>query len=151
MKLKASDIKLRPFAEKDFNFIMSTWLKSYKSSEFAHSIPNEVYYTQHQNLIYNILKHSTNSISILCSPDDDDQIIGYIVYNTEIPLIFYTYVKHAFRKYGVGRILFTGVRDHYAKELKTDDFPVMATHKCRRWSQAAKKFNLIYNPYMLGT
>ena len=148
----ADKIKTRPLnPETDLNFILSTWLKSYRQSHFAVHIPNDIYYSQHQGIIKQILVNPNNTVTILCSIEDPDQILGYIVYSLKDPIIFYTYIKHSFRKMNLAQVLFKGVTDYFNRENPEKVKPVICTHKCRRWSQAAKKFNLIYNPYTTGS
>lgn len=149
--LPTSEFKARPLnPEKDLNFILSTWLQSYRNSEFAHSIEKEVYYKQHQMIIAQVLKHPTNSVTIICDKEDEDQILGYICYSTDAPIIYFAYVKHPFRKLGLGRYMFEGVKTHIRDMTEKDDPVITCTHKCRRWRRVAKKLNLTYNPYVIG-
>jgi hypothetical protein len=101
-----------------------------------------------------------NSITVVCDPDDASHIIGYIVYSVKEPIIYYAYVKYNFRKLGLAKHLFGRVKNHFEIELAKKaeeegkevqkDLGIYVTHKCRRWAKAAKKYNLIYNPYIVG-
>lgn len=151
LKVKSSDICVRPLnPEKDLNFVLSSWLQSYRKSEFAHSIPDQIYYPRHQMIIAQILKHPSNSITILADPETPDQILGYIVYNTKEPIVFFTYIKHAFRGYGLGQYLFEGVKQHHREQLSLDEFATVCTHKGKRWAKLSKRLNLVFNPYIIG-
>lgn len=141
-----SKVKLREIEpEQDLNFILSTWLKSYKQSEFALHIPNQIYYPHQQKLIESIITHEHNRITILCNSEDPAQIIGYIVYSIKHPIIYYTYIKHAFRKFGFGKFLFSAVSN-----IHPEAESIKVTHKPKRWVKTSKKYKLVYNPYITG-
>lgn len=150
LKVDPSEFKARPVREEDLNFIWSSWLKSYRNSNFALTIPNEVYFAFHQALINQIMLNPKNAVTVLCDPDKEDDIIGYIAYCVTRPVIFYIYIKQPFRKLGLGQFLFRGVRQHYLKEAQDKDLEVTCTHQLRRWPKLAKTFNLVYNPYITG-
>lgn len=137
------DLRPRPGKVEDANFIINSWLKSYRDSEFAVAIPNEIYYPHHENMIKHILLQDTNSVTVLCDPDDEDHIIAYAVYNTKFPAMFYLYVKHAFRNLGIGRYLFESIRKEYGHNVK-----MHCTHKMRSWKKF-KSLGLVFNPYLI--
>lgn len=148
MKFKADQVKFRPMnPEADLNFILSAWLQSYKTSEFAHHIPKNVYYPHHQELISQILLKETNHTMVACDPIDSSLILGFITFSTKAPIIFYCYVKHSFRKFGLGSALM----DHVLATVKVpeSDF-VMVTHKPKRWSSLTRRWKLVYNPYIVS-
>ena len=138
------EVTARPLnPEGDLHFIYNSWLTSYKTSDFARAIMNEVYYTHHHNLITSILTQVNNSVTVLCDPEDHSSILAYIVYNTKDPIVFYTYVKFNFRGMGLGRYLLEGVRKNF------DKTEIQCTHKLNKWGKIAKPLELIYNPYLL--
>lgn len=102
-------MNIRPMKSGDTNFILSTWLKSYydtlttysKKAQAKIAPPNEVFFKEHQEKIKKVLE-SANTL-ICTAPDDDNQIIGYIV--TESGTLHFCYVKHVFRKFGVAKRL----------------------------------------------
>lgn len=139
-----NDVLARPVKpEEDLLFIFNSWLKSYRHSDFANLIDAEDYYENHHKLITSIIMQATNSITILCDPEDTNHILGYIVYNTKQPIVYYTYVKHSFRGLGLGRYLLESIRKNYGK-----DVVVTCTHKTKNWRKL-KKIGLNYNPYLL--
>lgn len=139
-----NDVLVRPVKpEEDLLFIFNSWLKSYRCSDFAMHIDNEDYYKNHHRLITSIIKQPNNSISIMCDPEDTSHILGYIIYNTKEPIVYYTYVKHGFRGLGLGRYLLEGIRKNYGK-----DAIVTCTHKPKNWRKI-KKIGLDYNPYLI--
>jgi hypothetical protein len=149
LKVNEDDFLIRPIdPKKDLNFILSSWLKSYRNSDFATCISNDTYYAFHQGLISQILTHPTNTLTIIASVEDPDQILGYASYSITKPIIHYIYMKQPFRRLGLGRYLFEGVRNHF-KTLEENPVTI-CTHKCKRWARTSKALNLTYNPYMIG-
>ena len=151
LKINPKELLVRPVdPKKDLNLILSTWLKSYRNSEFAVAVPNNIYFPFHQGLITQILLHENNNVTILCSPEDPDQIIGYIVYNVKEPIIYYVYIKYPFRRLGLGCYIFEGIKKHYDDNLNLGKYAIHCTHKPRNWRKIARPNNLIYNPYVVS-
>lgn len=110
-------MNIRPMREGDVNFVISTWLKSYyealkwyASGSIRVPYPkDDVFFKGHQLKIKKHLEDIQSAVnngtkcSICVAPDEDNQIIGWIVYDKDA--IHYCYVKHVFRKMGVGRAL----------------------------------------------
>lgn len=102
-------MKIRPVLDSDINFILSTWLKSYyeelrrNGSKGVIYPKDDVFFQGHQDKIKELIKIA--SIDVCTAPDDDNQIIGWIAYDSNA--IHYCYVKQVFRKMGVARALRT--------------------------------------------
>jgi hypothetical protein len=138
------DVKLRSLnPDTDVEFLLSSWLKSYKNSEFAREIPKAIYYKCHQNLIATILKAPDTAVAMLVNKNDEDQILGYIVHDKKQPIIHYVYMKRMFRNLKLAKFMLDQVKSIYKKDL-----PIMCTHKGKNWSKLSKKFNLLYTPYL---
>lgn len=141
LKIDPSEIQLREFnPETDRAFVLASWLKSYKLSEFAHAIPSRVYYTWHQKIIDQILSVPTNQVTIVCDPDDSSHILGFMVNNTQTPIIHYIYVKHAFRRRGLAA---------YLMSLMPPSENLVCTHKPKLWVKLSRQYKLSYNPYVI--
>lgn len=97
----ADPVRLRTRAPGDDAFIYSSWLKSYRQSPAAKEFSNDVYYSGQSRLIARLMKEAT--ILLACSQDDEDQVYGYICFGPG--LLHYLYVKHAYRGYGIARLL----------------------------------------------
>lgn len=102
-------MKIRPFKEGDLNFILSTWLRSYydaltmfsRRASAKIAPPNEIFFKEHQAKIKELVKSA--DVQICTAPDDDNQIVGYIV--TKGDCLHFCYVKQVFRKLGVAKEL----------------------------------------------
>jgi len=137
------DVMVRQVNPKeDLLFIFNSWLKSYRNSDFAMHIPTNDYYTNHHHLIKTIITQPNNNITILCDPEDPNHILGYSVYNSVEPILYYIYVKHSFRNLGLGRYLLESVRKNFG------EVTLQCTHKNKNWRKV-KKLELSYNPYLI--
>jgi hypothetical protein len=84
-------------------------------------------------------------VTVLCSPEDEDSIIGYVVHSNVVNLIHYMYVKVSFRKFGIGEFMLNGVRAAVGQPG-----PMFCTHVARKWNKKSKLFDVVYDPYILG-
>lgn len=134
-------IDLRPYDVSDEGFIFNSWLKSYRSSDFAKLQCNEVYYSNYKKIVESILGKS--KIIVACNPDDAMQVYGYIIYE-DLPknnlLIHYVYVKYTYRKFGISNCMLT--------QIKKSNNPILISHYNKMVPVVAKeKFVVLYDPY----
>jgi ribosomal protein S18 acetylase RimI-like enzyme len=100
-------MKIRSMLDTDVNFVLSTWLKSYyeelrrNGSKGVIYPKDDVFFQGHQNKIKDLLTKA--KCEVCTAPDDDNQIIGYVVY--DLDSVHYIYVKQVFRKMGVAKAL----------------------------------------------
>jgi GNAT superfamily N-acetyltransferase len=140
-------IALRPALSGDYNFVLSSWLKSYFRNRqlFAQGaqLSEREYFVGHQRMVKWLLDRAP--VLVACNPDDESQIYGWACYEEDgdTTVLHYVYVKAPYRGYGVGRTLFTGLRH--------DSVRVVCTHWTRRLSddKAESKYNVERNPYCL--
>lgn len=133
------EVNFRAPTQEDTSFIFNSWLKSYRSSNFAKDQCNTVYYENYKKIVSEILNRSM--ITIVCNPDDSNHLYGYIVFEY-LPannlLVHYVYVKHTYRKSNIAKKLIEKVR------LSAN--PILASHHtnaCRN----SKSIIYIYDPY----
>ena len=98
-------VRLRPAMDGDFNFVYSSWLKSYRQSEATKPFSDEIYFEGQRKLITQILMHS--KVVVAVSVDDPSHIYGWVCFepHSPFPVLHYVYVKHVYRTFGVGRML----------------------------------------------
>ena len=134
--------KLRIANKDDFNFILSTWLKSYRSSRATNNINNDIYYSMLDSKVKHVL-NADNTLTLLAvNPEDDTQIYGYTVVQiiNVIPVLHYVYVKHSFRKFGIASHLLNTIEGF-------NEIPTLITHEPKDVN-LLKKYKLVYNPYL---
>jgi|GEM_PF-1588207 len=140
--MKELPIVLRLANQEDVAFIFNSWLKSYKTSNFAKGIEPTVFYSEHHKLLERLLKNYDTIIA--CSPDDSTQIYGFINggYTDNFFTLNYVYVKHTFRRMGIAKSLFNGfVHEPGAVGL--------FTHLNHISSKLSQKYNMMYHPYIM--
>lgn len=113
-------VKLRPLRPSDYNFILSSWLRSYRNSRFGKGFTNDVYYRSQTDVILGLL--STATTLVACLPDDEERIVGYIVSQME-PMgehfwVHYCYVRHTYRRFGIARQLAKAATGHESDNLR---------------------------------
>ncbi len=126
-----NNLILRPMLEADKPFVISSWLNSYLTHGNQYRKPSKtVYYKEHQEFVK--AKLDTCSVTIATTTEDQDQIIGYIVHDSEC--VHYLYVKGLFRGFKIA-----------SKLLQTTDAPCYSHHTT--YSDDVKKGHK-YNPYL---
>jgi len=126
----------------DTSFIFNSWLKSFRNSDWARPMHNNVYFTAHHALVTDLLNHSDTFIA--CSKKNPSEIFGYAV-GQRIDGVFtlhYIYVKHTYRQLGIGSLLMSCF-GRAGNELGC------YTHHNHAASKLSEKANLLYNPYLL--
>lgn len=135
------EFEIRDAVADDLNFILSSWLKSYRqSSQFAKHIPSRLYFEWHQKVIKRILERQTTRVRVAYTPEAPEVILGYFVAEEQgdIWVAHYLYVKKAFRRFGIAKELFNNVG--YMEYTHMTD-------ECR-WI-LNKVLSLVYNPYRI--
>jgi len=134
-------IILRPATESDIGFIFNSWLKSYRSSAFAKSIINEVYFENHHKIIERLVQE--NQVIIACDEKDSNQFYGYICAGKvqDHFICHYMYVKHSFRGLGIG----TELLNYFDHDIESIS---IYTHHTRICDKVAEKYNFVYMPYL---
>jgi len=124
-------VKIEIATAEDHNFILSSWLKSFRKYSLNKNQPPEaIYYKHHQEHIKDHLEESF----VAFNSDEPDQIIGWVCYS---PGTFhFAYVKAPFRGYGFGR------------QLIAMASPISQyTHQTRGISKSSAFLKAVYNPY----
>jgi len=131
--------KIRPPSKEDTSFIFNSWLKSYRSSNFAKDQCNSVYYDNYKNIVNAMLERSM--VAIICNPEDDNHLYGYIIFE-HLPastlLVHYIYIKHTYRKNGLAKKLIEKVR--------LSPTPILASHHTQV-CKTTKSISYVYDPY----
>lgn len=135
-------IRIRSLQYGDRNFILNSWLKSYRNSPATDRMENAAYYYEQSRVINDFLDHCP--VIIACDPKDPSNIFGYLVYQfiDGYFVLHYIYVKHAFRSKGVGKYLVERAG------FKVGEDTAFYTHHTKAANKMAYKFRFVYNPYL---
>lgn len=142
-------VTYRDYREDDEGFLYNSWLRSFRDgSKWAEEIPGQIYFANHKQVIARLLQDS--GIVIAANPESDDQIFGYGVYQPMsggVTVLHYLYVKQPYRRLGIGTAL-----TRVIKQLSAHDpeLPMVASHVSGMWDRLRVKWNLVYNPYVIG-
>jgi GNAT superfamily N-acetyltransferase len=110
MTMTNDTIDIRDAEAADMPFVVSAWTKSYWDAlqvtcpVLAHFINRNHFYNagQREYIAFCIAAHGCRIAHLKSDPD---QIIGFASGSKEAELLHYVYVKSAFRRLGVGRML----------------------------------------------
>lgn len=91
----------RDMVPSDVDFILASWLRSYRLSPLVQEIAKDIYFRE-QNRIANRLLVASD-VTLLVSAEDPDTIIAWI--SSKNHWIHYLYVKHQFRRMGLAKRL----------------------------------------------
>ena len=139
---------LRDAEDSDYNFITSSWLKSYRSSAFAEGCPNDLYYAHLGAMIAHWRK--TASLKVLCDPTDGNNLFGFICYDTDpmygegLGLLHFVYVKYTFRGFGLAsKVLENVMQDNNIHTWFT-------SHNTTQLRGLSAKFPMHYSPFLIA-
>ena len=139
---------IRKATPEDYPFIYSSWLKSYRNSDFATTQANHVYHLNQHNIIEEIL-NTCEVYLITSAPSPEQEILfGFIAYEylQNVPVIHYLYIKYTYRGFGLGKALFNLAVNTLPDGSKE---PFLYTYHSFDAKQLRVKFNAcIYNPYI---
>lgn len=110
-------MNIRPMRDSDLNLVLSTWMVSlfatyehYARRIYGEGIQNirpfpskGIFFKGHEAKIKALLLVPSTKCLVYVAPDDDNQIIGWTVFDQDT--VHYCYVKNVFRKLGVAKSL----------------------------------------------
>ena len=105
---------IRSAVTDDYNFIVATWLRGYYygndfKDESGHSLFSYIdkasFMRDYKKLVNAILTNPKVNIRVACLKEDPNVILGYSVTTKDDRIIFWTFVKTAWRQQGIGKSL----------------------------------------------
>jgi len=134
-------VAFREAVEGDLHFLISSWLKSYRSSRKTWDVESHLFYDGrcgHKAVVLRLL--SGCPVAVACHPIHTDQIYGWLCHTEDA--IHYIYVKEEFQRMGIGRQLV----GHAGFDLEK---PVVVSHWHKPCDRYKKRVDIRYNPYLL--
>lgn len=137
-------IRYRAPEQGDINFILNSWMLSYRP--WRQNISNPNYYDGQQAVIAALAETSRIIICCDAAPDMGSFVLGYVCGHMDVPkdllTVHYIYVKNGYRFSGLGR-------DLLAQMGRQASTKILATH----WTGVARdtrdRYNIHYNNYPL--
>jgi GNAT superfamily N-acetyltransferase len=127
--------------EEDKNFILNSWLKSYRNAPAVKKMENSAYYHEQGKIIKALLENA--NVLIACDENDHNNIYGYLVSQRQqgVFIIYYLYTKLPFRNFGIGKKLIQ------ARAHQLGVHAGVYTHHTEAASSLAYKYRFMYNPF----
>jgi GNAT superfamily N-acetyltransferase len=132
-------ISFRPPEVSDYNFILSSWLKSARLQ--YRDVDDSVYFSAFKTKVRNKLARKDTVLAV--DPESPELILGYVNYDSEA--IHYLYVKHALRNFGIASQLIAHVQAEQGLQ-----FPILVSESSRVLKEYSAKNpdKFIYNPFL---
>lgn len=99
-----SPYAIRPVNEKDFPFILQSWVRTYTNNrEWGPLSPRCVARAVHGSIL-GLLNRPGVEVRVATDPRNHFFIFGYVVFDTsfEHPVLHWVYVKELYRRVGIG-------------------------------------------------
>ena len=119
---------IRAMRASDRNFVLATWLKSYRQSSCGGVLPYRYYRQVYTALINSVLERA--NVLVATAPDDTNAIFGYLVYlpgcgcpGVDDASVVYAFTKQIYRRMGICTALLTaaGFSKPYRHSMRTKD------------------------------
>lgn len=132
-------MNLRPATANDFNFIANSYLKSYRYGPETKHLISDIYFDVYKERLNHMI--DTSQVLVACSPEDEDQILGYVIHGKAHgkSVLHYVYVKHFMRNTKIAKTLLSAAIPELGKSM------VICTHTSRNFTEMRDKYKLIYN------
>lgn len=133
-------IKIRAMRDSDFNFIINSWLKTYKySGPHVRRMLDSLYYEYYEPKVKELIRRS--DIYIACLREDEDVIVGYLAIEPKetFDVIHFVLVKDLWQRMGIGHHLLCAA----APKLKT-----YFSHWTSPMQSLVNKYPFVYNPFL---
>jgi GNAT superfamily N-acetyltransferase len=122
----------------DMNFILNSFLRSQRSNKRFENVINEIYFPEQTRVMHSMLRGS--KVLVICNSEHPDHLFGYVVGSPDKTTHF-IYVKHPYRKMGLGRKLMEHLHPSLYKKT------LQASYSCPGWPELSSKFRHLFNPY----
>lgn len=136
----AIQLQYRGATEKDINFILNSWLVSFRKSKRWTN--DGIYWKKQQRLIASLASHAT--VIICCDQEKPEYVIGWICgehIGSELR-VHYVYVKQGYRDLGIGRELLKLMGWRVGRQI-------IASHSTPAMRGMKERFHVIYDEYVL--
>ena len=144
--LASFGVELRAANDTDIEFIVNSWLKSYRWNLHVKEIRDDDYYPGQREVILECLRVSR--VAVACLEASPSVIVGWACGDSpdvDASQLDFVYVKREFRKYGIARALVVEVAG-----CPDDGVSTFVTHMTKSFRHWTEKHNCYrYNPYLL--
>lgn len=136
----ASNVQVRPAGADDLPFILDTWMKTFRTASAAKRVDTSLYFEGQRRRIYRLLARC--DARVIVDPEEPTSILGYVVSELRDGelVVHWAYVRPAFRKFGLLRLLIATAPRHVA---------LTYTHQTDHGRQVGRRLKAAFNPYAI--
>lgn len=110
--------KIRPMRDSDTNFVLKSWLRTYRKSDETHTVSSPIYYEHMGPEVQEFIDRATILVAVDGTNVPETELLGFIAFEPmtdNLTALHYIYVKDVMRHFGFGSELFA------AAGLKKDE------------------------------
>lgn len=121
-------LRIRPARDGDWSFIVHSFIETYAMSHYGGPFNENEMWAAYIPVVERLRKRPTLRVSVACSTENDDQILGYLLCEVSgiWPVLHFAYVKSLFRGLGVLKALLDAIGIDLGK-------PFYHTCQTRHW------------------
>jgi hypothetical protein len=144
---KDMPVTVRGMLPDDVNYIIDSWVQSYRHSPDMQAVDDNLYKVEMRNRVYREV--AQNKVLVACNPQVQNSIYGWICFIPpqvfgHLPVVSYVYVKSSVWRRGIG----SGLVD-LARASGTDpDGPVWCYDWTLQMRRFADKVGMMRNPFL---
>ena len=118
------EVTFRPLDPDEMGFVMDSWFRSYRNSEWAGVIPNHLYYPTMREMLASLISRGAKILAAIAVTEEGERVIGYVCHENKKmeTVLHYLYVKDPYRRAGLGKKLVS---------LATEGPYLLYTHRTR--------------------
>lgn len=134
-----ASLVIRPGVEGDHNFIIQSWIRSWRISKPGKLIPQEIYSFEMSHLVMSTLARS--SCDVVAAAAEPSTIVAWIVYDQRprLGVVHFAYTRPQARKRGVCREL--------VARVGAEGRQLLYTHHTDAGGQVAQRLGCTYDPF----
>ena len=142
--MKMIPYMLREHTESDRNFILNSFLQSFREHSNHSYIPKSIYYKNQAEIIEFLL--STANCLVVCFPEAPEEIMGYIIYEQVVGnlVVHFAYIKTTYRTHHIMNEIIDSI-------IPSSTSNIIATHipYYFRYLKEKSKYSMVYDPYYI--
>jgi len=99
-----NEVEFRPVEPSEIGFVLDSWIKSYRQSDWAGVVPNHLFFSVMRETIGGLIARGAKLVGASVA----GRLLGYVCYEhkgEDTAVLHYVYVKDPFRRKGLGKRL----------------------------------------------
>lgn len=98
------EVEFRPIEPDEIGLVLDSWFKSYRTSDWAGTIPNHLYVPTMREMVGGLVARGAKILAAVVA----GRVLGWVCYETSSrneAVLHFCYVKDPFRRRGLGKTL----------------------------------------------